>query len=152
MPGADGLPFIDEHSVEVAAGPEAAWDAIGDVVERTMSGGLGRRGARILGCADCETTGPRPLAAGSAFPGFRVDDSEPPRRLSLRGSHRFSDYALVFRLDGLGSERTRVRAETRAAFPGPHGSAYRAVVIGLRAHVLATRRLLDGIRRSAERR
>jgi hypothetical protein len=38
-------------------------------------------------------------------------------------------------------------ATTRAAFPGARGRAYRALVIGTRAHVLATRHMLHAVRR-----
>jgi hypothetical protein len=43
-----------------------------------------------------------------------------------------------------------VRAETRAAFPGLQGRAYRALVIGTRGHVLAVRRLLRAVKARAE--
>ena len=71
--------------------------------------------------------------------------------MALAGSHRFSSYALIFQLDQLGPERTRVRAETRAEFPRLKGSIYRGLVIGTRMHVLATRRILNGVKRNAER-
>jgi len=45
----------------------------------------------------------------------------------------------------------RVRAETRAEFPGLQGSVYRALVIGTRGHVLVTRRILAAVQRRAER-
>jgi hypothetical protein len=35
---------------------------------------------------------------------------------------------------------------TYADFPGPHGRAYRAAVVGSRGHVLAVRRMLAAIR------
>jgi hypothetical protein len=151
MPTPDSLPFVDELSVDVAAGSDATWNAVREVVERMTSTAAGRQGTRLLGCADTGPAGPRPLAAGSTVPGFHVEAAEPPRRLALAGSHRFSEYALTFRLDGRGSERTRLRAETRAIFPGLHGRAYRALVIGTRGHVLATRRVLDSMKRRAER-
>ena len=69
----------------------------------------------------------------------------------LEGEHRFSRYALIFHLDPLPGGRSRVRAETRAAFPGLRGRAYRALVIGTRGHVLAVKRLLRAVRARAER-
>ena len=150
MSGAERLPFVDELSVEVSAGEEAAWAGLLEVVDGMTSTAMGRTGARVLGCADTEGAGPRPLATGSSVPGFRVEEAEPPHRLALTGSHRFSHYALTFRVDGLGGGRARVRAETRAEFPGPHGRAYRHLVIGTRGHVLATRRVLAAVRREAE--
>jgi hypothetical protein len=107
--------------------------------------------ARVLGCEDVEVSGPRPLAAGSTFPGFHIAVLEEPSELALAGRHRFSDYALVFRLEELGANRTRLRAETRAEFPGVKGRIYRAMVIGTRGHVLATRRLLGAVQRRAAR-
>lgn len=56
----------------------------------------------------------------------------------------------TFRLDEAGPGRVRVRAETRAVFPGPAGGLYRLLVIGTGAHVKLTRRLLTSIRRHAE--
>lgn len=149
--GIDHLPHVDEHSTTVAAGAEATWDALLRTVEGPLSSGQAPRFARLLGCADVAAAGPRPLARGSAVPGFHVAEAAAPRELGLVGSHRFSDYALVFRLDELDADRTRLRAETRAEFPGLRGSVYRALVIGARGHVLATRRLLGGVRRRAER-
>jgi len=107
--------------------------------------------ARLLGCADVDSSGPRPLATGSTFPGFHVEAAERPRELALAGSHRFSNYALIFRLERLDATRTGLRAETRAIFPGLKGSAYKALVIGTRGHVLVTRRLLDAAKQRAER-
>lgn len=150
-PGPQRLPHVDEHSMEIAAAPAVVWEALLRVLERSFDSPPAARGARLLGCDDLEAAGPRPLVAGSAFPGFHVEAAEAPRELALLGSHRFSAYALVFRLDDLGGDRTRLRAETRAEFPGFKGSAYRTMVIGSRAHVLVTRRLLVAVKRRAER-
>jgi hypothetical protein len=43
--------------------------------------------------------------------------------------------------------RQYATATTRASFPGARGQAYRALVIGTRAHVLATRHMLHAVRR-----
>lgn len=145
------LPHIDEHSLGVESGRETTWEALLRAAEGFVSSPAAPRFARILGCADTETSGPRPLREGSAFPGFHVSAATAPVELLLAGSHRFSDYALVFRLDELDGGRTRVRAETRAEFPGFKGSVYKALVIGTRMHVLVTRRLLAGVKRRAER-
>ncbi len=151
----DRLPYVDEHSVSIAASTEETWDALGRVLDRSFASGATARFARLLGCADTEPSGPRPLAAGSSLPGFHVERADRPRELVLAGSHRFSDYALVLRLgagDGdTDGDRVLLRAETKAAFPGLKGSAYRALVIGTRIHVLVTRRLLATIKRLAER-
>ena len=149
MPSGDRLPHVDEHDTTIEARPGAAWDALLRVVEGSFASPRAGRGARLLGCADLEAAGPRPLAAGSSLPGFHVERAEPARELALRGSHRFSDYALIFRLDELDGGLTRLRAETRASFPGLKGRVYRALVIGTRGHVLVVRCLLGAVRRRA---
>jgi hypothetical protein len=126
------LPHVDEHALVVAAGREATWTALLRVVEGTVSAGAAPRFARILGCADTAAAGPRPLTEGSALPGFHVASAERPAELALAGRHRFSDYALIFQLEELGPERTRVRAETRAEFPDLKGAIYKGLVIGTR--------------------
>jgi hypothetical protein len=146
------LPHVDEHSEIVAASRDTAWEALLRVVEGTVSSAVATPGARILGCADTVASGPRPLAVGSTVPGFHVAAATPPSELALAGGHRFSDYALIFRLDELDGDRTRVRAETLAEFPHLKGAVYRGLVIGTRMHVLATRRILAGVKRNAERR
>jgi hypothetical protein len=148
---ASQLPFVDELSIEIAAGPEAVWEALLQTIERSFDSPRTSRVARLLGCHDVESSGVRPLATGSAFPGFHVEVAEPGRELALVGSHRFSDYALTFRFDELDGEKTRLRAETRADFPEFKGSVYRALVIGTRGHVLATNRMLSAVKRRAER-
>lgn len=145
------LPRIDEHSAQIAAGAGETWAALLRVVEGSVAARRAPGFARALGCADTAAAGPRPLAVGSTIPGFHVATADEPRELALRGRHRFSDYSLVFRLDDLGERGTRLRAETRAEFPGLRGSLYRALVIGTRGHVLVTRRLLGATRRRAER-
>jgi Protein of unknown function (DUF2867) len=149
-PDPDALPFVDEHSVEVAVPPDAVWEALCRVAEGSFSSPFAGRFARLVGCESTEPSGPRPLAEGSAFPGFVVARAEPGSQLALAGRHRYSDYALVFHLAGDGGT-TRLRAETRARFPGATGSLYRAAVIGTRGHVLVTTRLLSAVKRLAER-
>jgi hypothetical protein len=147
----DRLSHIDEHAVAVAAPAATTWEALLRVIEGSVSAGAAPGLARALGCADTAASGPRPLAPGSALPGFHVASAEPPLELALAGSHRFSDYALIFRLDELEDGRSQVRAETRAEFPGFKGGVYRALVIGTRMHVLVTRRILEAARKRAER-
>ena len=83
--------------------------------------------------------------------GFRLEEATPPRRLALKGRHPFARYRLVFELDPErnGLEGVRVRALTFAAFPGPHGRAYRALVIGTGAHRIVVRRMLNRIAATA---
>lgn len=145
------LPHIDEHATEIAAPTEAVWGALLRVVEGSFGSSRTGRIARLLACADVDSSGPHPPAAGSTFPGFHVELAEPQRELALAGSHRFSRYALIFRLDRVDTNHTRLRAETRADFPHLKGSVYRALVIGTRGHVLVTRRLLNATKQRAER-
>ncbi|HEY2479690.1 MAG TPA: hypothetical protein VGI17_13300 [Solirubrobacterales bacterium] len=149
--GAEDLPWIDEHASELGATPGVVWPALLRTIEKMTDGAAAPRYARAVGCADTEAGGPRPLEVGSTVPGFHVAALSPERLLVLRGSHHFSDYALSFRLEPLGGARTRLVAETRAEFPGPKGRAYRALVIGTRLHVLATRRVLHGVARRVGR-
>lgn len=145
------LPYVDELTVDVGADRDVTWTALLRVVERSFASARGRGPARLLACEDTEPSGPRPLAQGSAFPGFHVEAAEAGRELALAGRHRFSTYLLTFHLEEVGSARTRLTAETRADFPGIKGSVYRALVIGTRVHVLVTRRLLTATKRRAER-
>jgi hypothetical protein len=145
------LPYVDELPIEIGADRETTWAALLRVVEGSFASARGRGPARLLACEDTELSGPRPLAKGSAFPGFHVESAEPPRELALAGRHRFSTYLLSFRLEETGSGGTRLVAETRAAFPGLQGSVYRTLVIGTRMHVLVTRRILTATKRRAER-
>jgi hypothetical protein len=131
------LPEIDDHVRLVAASRDRVWPALLTVVARTF---------RDL---------PRPLTAawgldprirsgkwddpvvGSTIPGFAVAETDPPRVLTLRGEHRFSRYQLRFTLDDAGSGRVELHARTSAAFLGPLGRGYRALVIGTGGHAVA---------------
>jgi len=79
MIAADRLPHIDEHSATIGAGAERTWQALLRTVEASVSAGGASRIARLLGCAQTEAGGPRPLAAGSTVPGFRVEAATEPR-------------------------------------------------------------------------
>jgi hypothetical protein len=141
------LPYVDEHATVISADADTVWRALGEVLDRSLPGpGY----ARLVGCAVRTASGPRPLAEGSTVPGFRVASADRGRELVLTGRHHFSTYALVFRLDGAGAGRTRLRAETRARFPGPGGGLYRLLVIASGGHAVLTGRLLSAIRRRAE--
>jgi hypothetical protein len=81
--------------------------------------------------------------------GFRVETADAPNALMLTGRHRFSSYALTFRSEPLRPGRTRLRAETRASFPGVAGGVYRVLVIGSGGHRVAADRMLTAIARRA---
>lgn len=147
----EDLPHIDEHALVVAADVGEVWRVLLGEVDRafvrTGSGAV----ARLMGCAQRSADGPRPLREGSTIPGFQVSTAVPGAELVLSGRHRFSVYALTFRLDPAGPGRTRLCAVTRARFPGVTGRVYRALVIGSRGHVFVVRRFLAGVARRAER-
>lgn len=82
--------------------------------------------------------------------GFRVTRSSPPSRLVFAGRHPFSVYELDVRVEP-AEGGSRLSAETRAAFPGPHGHLYRLLVVGSGGHRLVVRRMLRRIARRAER-
>jgi hypothetical protein len=145
----EALPPIDEHGVEIDASPDAVWEALLKALPAAFGSRLSSRTARMLGCVECKIEG-EPGRIGSTLPGFVVARAIPPATLALEGEHRYSRYALVFRIDRLPSGGSRLRAETRAEFPGARGRAYRALVIGTRGHVLVVRRLLRAVRRRAE--
>jgi hypothetical protein len=130
------LPFVDAHSVEIAAEPDAVWDALWAVLGRTFGGARGSRlFSRAVGVRDSE-----PIV------GFRVAEEERGRSLVLEGEHRFARYRLTFRF-----ENGRLSAVTHAAFPGPHGRVYRALILPTGFHARVVNRLLAAIARAAAR-
>jgi hypothetical protein len=153
----DELPFIDAHSIDVNAPPERVWDTLvwevlpqfGGGWGRLGTGRLGRMSARILGAPYAD-----PPVPGSGVPqtivGFRVERAERPSLIELTGEHRFAAYTLILSIETADDEsKSRLTAQTRAAFPGTAGRAYRAAVIGTGAHQLIVRRLLSRVRRLA---
>ena len=149
MPTA-ALPSIDEHATSIAADVHDVWDALLAVVDRGLSRPAASAYARVVGCDPAIASGPRPLAEGSTVPGFRVAVADPACELALTGRHRFSSYALTFRLEAMGTGSTSLRAESRASFPGIGGRIYHLLVVRSGAHVVAVRRLLGAVRRRAE--
>jgi len=147
----ESLPHIDEHSVSVAAPPDVVWRSLLDVVCGLTAGRAKTPFVRALGCAQTEHRG-EPGRIGSTIPGFIVTRAVPPGVLALMGEHRFSRYALVFRIDETLAGPVKLRAETRAEFPGARGGVYRTLVIGSRGHLIATRSILRSVRRRAESR
>lgn len=143
------LPFVDEHSIAIDAAADVAWSALVLVVSAAFAGRGTERVAGLLGCEQRAATGVAG-EVGSTIPGFRVADARAPEVLVLEGRHRYSTYALTLRIDCDG-DGSRLRAETRAEFPGWTGRAYRTVVIGSRGHVVVVRRLLRSVKHRAER-
>ena len=147
----ESLPFVDEHSVRVDAPAEAVWPALLETLAHGRADTApGRMVVRALEC-EPGVRGGEPGRIGSTIPGFIVARAVPPGVLALMGQHRFSRYALVFRITEREDAPTLLSAETRAEFPGKAGRGYRTLVIGSRGHVLATRSILRGVRRRAER-
>jgi hypothetical protein len=144
MPEQEQLPFLDEHRERFDVPADVAWTALVGVLRRRM-GGAGTL-ARVLGCDPAESTPGFSGRVGETLPGFRVVDSEPGRRLALRGQHRFARYALTFLIDG-----GEFCARSEAAFPGVHGRLYRALLMGTGGHQLVTRGLLRQVARAAGR-
>ena len=139
------LPYIDEHSTYVGATPERTWAAL-IAVGATMRGPTGPLGwLMALQPALASGDWNPGVEAGATLPGFQVEQACPPSRLALAGRHRFSRYALVFELEDIGPDGTRVRARSWGVFPGVHGRSFRALVIGTGAHRVVVRRLLRGI-------
>jgi hypothetical protein len=127
------LPFIDEHRTTIEATREVVWPRLREYVDRMLAVDEHGLFTRLLGT--------EPPA------GFEVSEEVPEERVVLSGRHRFSRYALVLELDPSG-EQTVLRARTFAAFPGPHGRVYRLLVISSHAHVVATRRILESMRKA----
>ena len=114
------LPYIDEHAITIPADRATVWAA----VLHTM-------------CAIPDDPSTVPF-------GFILDVADPYERFALKGRHWFSVYKLTFLLSE-AEGRTRVAAQTWAAFPGVKGKVYRAVVIGSGAHRVVVRRMLKKI-------
>jgi hypothetical protein len=131
--GDNELPYVDEHAITIAAPRGRVWIALQHYAATSMRIPEGNPVARLLG------TQPRS--------GFEVVDSTAVSRLTLAGRHRFSRYRLTFDLTDDAEGMTQLRARTYALFPGVGGQVYRVLVIGSRAHVIATRHMLRSVRR-----
>ncbi|CAN5517702.1 hypothetical protein BH10ACT11_BH10ACT11_21430 [soil metagenome] len=146
----ESLPFVDRHSITLAAPPQRTWDAMLEVVGHVGEERRSRALAKGLHCTppDCEGEWGE---IGSTVPGFLVTRAIAPAVLGLMGEHRFSRYALIFTIVECHSGLTECRAETRAEFPGGKGRLYRGLVIGTHGHVVITNGILRSIRKIAER-
>ena len=145
----NGLPFIDEHSLQLSAPPTRAWPALLSVLSD-----IGRATPSALkhpwGLEPAVMRGEwrESVQPGDSLPGFRVAEARACEHLALEGAHRFSRYALVFEL-AQTDRGSILRALSWAEFPGVKGALYRAAVIGTRGHRLAVRRMLASVARRA---
>jgi len=143
------LPAIDEHSIEVAAPAEATFAALFPTLESALGSRFAQSYCERMDAVEKEAHGDLHHPGGT-LPGFTVTRAIAPVMLALAGKHRFAQYAVVFKIDLLPGQRSRVRLETRAQFTGRKGSFYKIGVIGTRGHVLVVRRMLRSIKRRAE--
>ena len=130
-------PYLDTHRLRVAAPRDRVWPDLRSWLDHVLTTADGSLFTRLLG------------AEPSA--GFAVTDEVPEESVELSGQHRFSRYRLVLETTDLPDGGTLLSALTYASFPGLHGRAYRLLVIGSRAHVLATVLMLRQVRRRATR-
>ena len=77
---------------------------------------------------------PSPGCSVHSHARLRSLDGAPAHGLTLDGCHRFSRYVLTFDLADAAEAATHLRAQVCALFPGARVQAYRAPVIGTRAH------------------
>lgn len=146
----ESLPFVDRHSIEIAATPQRTWEGLLEVVAHIGEERRARTLAKTLQCTPGEVEGDWG-EIGSKVPGFLVTRAVAPAVLALMGEHRFSRYALIFRIVERPSGLTECSAETRAEFPGGKGKFYKGLVIGTHGHVVVTNSILRSIRKIAER-
>ncbi len=133
--GDDELPYVDEHSIRIPAARELVWTALQHYVASSL--------------VTAEPSLLRRLLGTEPATGFSVADSIDAERMTLVGRHRFARYLLTFELADVSERSTQVRAQSYAAFPGVRGRVYRMLVIGTRAHVVATNHVLRSVRRLA---
>jgi hypothetical protein len=132
----DSPPFIDRHRIRVDAPARVTWAAL----ERYACHSLGVRPGGVVAW----------LLGTVPARGFHASTPDAGRSLALTGRHRFSQYRLVFHIDRGGAGGSEVSASSYAAFPGVWGRLYRALVVGSGLHIVATRRILRGVRDEAE--
>lgn len=149
-PAEPRLPFVDEHSVVVAACVDETWRALLRSLESGRRSASRRIGALVLGAVPAAANGAPLEEPGAELPGFEVRAVEPPKLIELRGWHHWSAYLLRYRLEPAGDEATRLTAETEAMFPGRAGALYRLLVIGSGFHVRAVMSELRSVKRRAE--
>jgi hypothetical protein len=145
----EALPSLDEHSVEIDAPAEAAWQALFPTLEESFDTERARSYSKRVGALETDAHGDLQHPGGT-LPGFVVTRSIAPVMLVLVGEQRISRYAMVFRIDLLPGQRCRLRLETRAQFDGGKGRLYKIVLRGSRTHSIVVNRVLRGVKRRAE--
>jgi len=145
------LPYIDEHFTVIDASRERVWQVLTSTLRADLGQTTPASLVRLLQVRPAQRQGDwrGKIQPGDTLPGFAVAEADTPKRLALRGEHRFSRYALVFELDAIGHDGCTLRAQTWAEFPGLTGRAYRALVIGSRGHRVVVRRMLRSVARRA---
>ncbi|MEV7630431.1 hypothetical protein [Actinoplanes sp. NPDC089786] len=138
------LPTIDVHEVTIDATPEAIWPALLRTVRGAFSGPLPTAYARAIRSRPWQPS-------RDTLAGFRITESVEPAALTLEGQHLFSVYALSFHIAARPEGGSRLSAESRADFPGPHGALYRLAVISSGFHARSVRRLLATVSRRTSR-
>ena len=157
---AGGTVFVDQREVEVAASPEAVFATISRIGGETGWYGLDWLW-RLRGTLDRLAGGPglrrgrrhaEHVAFGDAIDFWRVTGAEPGRRLALRAEMRLPGEAqlefVVAPVPGR-ARRSRLVQTARFAPRGLLGIAYWYAVLPF--HRIVFGRMLDGIRRAAER-
>ena len=138
----DALPRLDEHATDIDAAADDVWTALlRDAGRDDVPALVGRRRPWSSGAPTPAPPGPvrSPRARPSRVSAWPAWSRAPSWR--SRAGTAAPAYALVFRLERIDG-RTRLRAESRATFPGVAGGAYRLLVVGTGGHAAAVRRLL----------
>jgi hypothetical protein len=129
------LPYVDEHRITVPAPRAQVWTGLCRYIDSFL--------------ADLQRSPLTRLLGAEPRAGFEIASAVPDARLDLTGRHRFARYRLQFDLADAADDRTMLTARTFAAFPGPHGRVYGALVLRTGAHVAATNHILRCVRRTS---
>lgn len=160
LPDRDGV-FRERRTREVAAPPDILWSCLADLGGEPGWYAANRLWAfrhlldRLVGGPGLRGRPDRPLQSGDPVDGWRVDDMEEGRALTLRSEHRMPGTALLThevlaRHDDAGRSRSMLvqRLEWR-----PDGLPGRLLWWSeLPAHVPVMSAMVRGIGREAERR
>ena len=145
------LPFVDAWSIDIEASPHLVWEAVLATAPGVRPSAALQVLARVWGADPAGSNGLASHVLGAERPGFAVCEVVPPVTYALAGQHRFARYQLVFRIDKLGSGRSRLTAETFAIFPGRAGRLSRMFLMDAKLHALMMWSMVRRLRRRAER-